>query len=327
MIENKNDNRLKKHFISVDWGTTNIRIRVIEYANSVIIEELIGNEGVKQTYQNWLKQNLSREEYYLNVLKEKLSLLSTPLQPDSPIVISGMASSSIGIIELPYTSLPVDLKGKSLYVSPLKPKNFHNPILLVSGLKTEDDVMRGEEVQIMGLALNDSDDKEALYVLPGTHSKHILVFNNTIVDFKTFITGELFDLLNNNSILSESVQSGELTSREYQAFYEGVAKSENALSLLHSLFNVRTKSLLKSSSKVENYYFMSGLLIGEELRSLKFKKYNKIYLCAEGVLLLLYQEAFKIYDLSQSLTVVSLDYTRKSIVVAHKMLLKVNMIY
>ncbi len=114
-----------------------------------------------------------------------------------------MASSSIGISELSYGEVPYDLIAGGLH-SELTPadRSFGRQILLVSGLKTNNDVMRGEETMLTGL---DFGNENVAVIFPGTHCKHVYVKNNIVIDFKTYMSGEFFDLLAHKSVLAKSV--------------------------------------------------------------------------------------------------------------------------
>jgi 2-dehydro-3-deoxygalactonokinase len=114
-----------------------------------------------------------------------------------PLVISGMAISSIGMINMPYENLPFSVTASTGYESRYQQNGA--PILLVTGVCSADDLMRGEETQMIGLyhtaELNNELPGNGIFVLPGTHSKHISVIDKSIVSIKTFITGELFHIL------------------------------------------------------------------------------------------------------------------------------------
>src|SRR5690606_21246449 len=118
-------------------------------------------------------------------------------------VLSGMASSSIGFKELPYKKLPVDLSGSDLNMMQLTPKDSRNPVTIVSGVQTENDVMRGEETKLIGWAYDlPHSNAEIKVLLPGTHPKHIVVQGKQCIHFETFMTGEFFHLLSQKSVLA-----------------------------------------------------------------------------------------------------------------------------
>ena len=213
-----------------------------------------------------------------------------------PCFISGMASSTIGIYSLPYADLPFQCDGEGLYMEKIKQSVLPNPIYLISGVRSQDDVMRGEETQLVGLH-QESDHRDIIYLLPGTHSKHIYVENNRVMGFHTFLTGELFDIICQNSLLRESVRKSPYNSTVNEAFISGIKQSSNNR-FLNDLFRIRTSDLFKERSKEENYYFLSGLLIGQELKHLKNHPADRIILGASGDLAALYQLAAEVFQVS-----------------------------
>ena len=124
--------------------------------------------------------------------------------------------------------------------------------------------MRGEETEILGLyeSLGTSAPSHAVVVLPGTHSKHVEVRDGAIIGFRTFMTGEVFDLMARQSVLRHSVE----VDSEWipEMFVEGV-KASVGQPLLSVLFQVRTRQVLRKLSPPSNTSFLSGLLIGAEL--------------------------------------------------------------
>lgn len=134
--------------------------------------------------------------------------------------------------------------------------------------------MRGEETQLIGCIseLKNEVDRQ-IFILPGTHSKHITVKNRQVTSFKTYMTGELFSLLSKNSVLSTAIEKA-ITS-DFKSFKEGVKHSTKS-NLLHSIFRVRTNHLFEIHTKKENFNYLSGLLIGTELLDL-LKTTAKIY--------------------------------------------------
>jgi 2-dehydro-3-deoxygalactonokinase len=223
----------------------------------------------------------------------------------APMILSGMASSSIGMMELPYHPLPLSLSGEDLEPAVLPATaDFPHAIVLVPGVRSGDDVMRGEETQLIGcagLARQEPTRQEPfgprrqdpasqpsegrLFILPGTHSKHILTHGGQAVGFDTYMTGEFFSLLSKQSILAASVEASPLS---FEAFIAGIDAVRNS-SILHSAFLVRTNQLFGNFSKADNYHYLSGLLIGEELKGLG--KLRPLTLVAVAPILRSYQLA------------------------------------
>ena len=273
-------------FISCDWGTSNFRLRVANRENLQILEELRSDLGISAVFQQWQqtgKEVATRLPFYQAILLgqiKQLSSRSALALEGLPLIISGMASSSLGMLELPYTELPLGISGHGLHKVILPATDrFPHEIVLVSGVKTADDVMRGEETQLIGClsdpqegigSLSSRPAEEGIYIFPGTHSKHIRVKEKKITGFTTYMTGEFFHLLSQKSILSGAVTAiAPSQEKEYwKSFEKGVEDSVEAGGLLHSSFLVRTNYLFGRWSGEENYTYLSGLLIGEELKGL-----------------------------------------------------------
>jgi 2-dehydro-3-deoxygalactonokinase len=181
-----------------------------------------------------------------------------------------MASSTIGLIDVPYKKLPFQTDGSDLEIRSLN-LNDPNPLIIISGARTDDDVMRGEETKIIGCAaLLKNDQQEQLIILPGTHPKHVVTKGRQVTSFKTFMTGEFFDLLSTKSILSASVEKGgDITDPlNHDSFTKGIRAAQSS-ELLHASFMVRTNQVIKNISGEQNFHYLSGLLIGSELKGLK----------------------------------------------------------
>ncbi|WP_395809891.1 2-dehydro-3-deoxygalactonokinase [Daejeonella sp.] len=283
---------MDKNILCCDWGTTSFRLRLVERQNYEVLAEYLTKDGVAGTFRNWKEQDeINRFDFYAEILKNSIKELAkkTSFILDTiPVIVSGMASSSIGMEELPYAELPFESNGSQASVKVFKDFNGKNaPLVLVSGLKSHEDVMRGEEAQLMGLLkLNEISiqaSEKIVFVFPGTHSKHITVKNRFVIDFQTFMTGEIYNILTEHSILKDSVLSGSGTvlmqPDEIKAFLKGVEISGTS-ALLHSLFTVRTGQLFGQFTKQQNSFYLSGLLIGSELRQLKDENYDRLVICS-----------------------------------------------
>lgn len=262
-------------FISVDWGTSVLRIRIVDANKKSIIAEVANPMGISSAFDLWKqsKQPVSKRiSFYQNILLEEIKKLeqktNAPLQ-HLPIIISGMASSSIGMKNLPYKEIPFSADGHDLNVEIIEANNDCNhTMLLISGARTAKDVMRGEETQLIG-SPNITGKEEHLYIFPGTHSKHSIVKNDEVKDIKTYMTGELFELLAKKSILSNSIEKADdlKDGKNLKSFEKGIDDSLH-LNILNSFFQVRINDLFNKLSKPENYCYLSGLLIGTELKDL-----------------------------------------------------------
>lgn len=286
-----------------DWGTTSLRLQLVEADTLKTRAKTSDGEGILATYRRWTASGQPASErlfFYLAVLRDCIHALES--QGGSslsgvPLVVSGMASSSIGMSPLPYRPLPLALDGSNLQWTVLPTSDdFLHPLLLVSGVSAKADVMRGEETLLVGaLADNPLKDQAAVVVLPGTHSKHVSIRNEQVEDFATYMTGEFFALLSQYSILADTVDSGGgldvLENRE--SFADGV-RDGAASNLLRECFSIRARHLLGTAIKNANYHRLSGLLIGAELGDLVKRKPEAVMLLSSPHLQLPYQLALHV---------------------------------
>jgi 2-dehydro-3-deoxygalactonokinase len=262
-------------FISCDWGTSALRLRIVDIDKMSVLAETLSTRGISGTFDWWKqsgKQENERLSFYQSILTEQIGKMGGEPEVSLsglPLIISGMASSNIGMMELSYKEAPFNADGHDLYIKTIEATDdFKHRTLMISGAKTADDAMRGEETQLIG-CLNDDDKEDQFFIFPGTHSKHIRVKNGEAVDVKTFMTGEFFELLSKKSILSSNVEESRdlFNAGNLKSFEQGVADSLHS-NVLHSSFLVRTNHLFGKLSKQENYCYLSGLLIGTELKEL-----------------------------------------------------------
>jgi len=257
-------------FLSCDWGTSNFRLRLLRTADVTVLAEVQTPAGVRQTAGT--ATGCAREQAFADYLAEQLAALRQrhPFDPAStPLAISGMASSTLGWRELPYAATPQPLDGSGLVVAPV---GGLGPTWLISGLRHGDDVMRGEETELLGLLHQPAWQPWAaagVVLLPGTHSKHVQARDGRVTGFRTYMTGELFEAISRHTILAHAVSEHHTLapdSPELAAFTAGV--HEAAEGLTHALFALRTNRLFDRCSPSANRARLSGLLIGAELLDL-----------------------------------------------------------
>jgi len=278
------------------------------------------NQGIASTFDAW-KENgaINRITFFRHILNKqvkRLAILVKKKLDNIPIILSGMASSSIGMEEVAYAKLPFSLNQPTLSLKHFSNNNiFANELFLYGGLRTDNDVMRGEEVQLLGIS-HLIHTQKCVCILPGTHSKHIWIENQKVVNFQTFMTGEIFQLLSAHSILKESVSPSNTFDKHHQVYFKnGILKAQSG-NFLNGLFCIRTNALLKGISEIDNYYYLSGLLIGQELRTLlNFK--GQLLLSCDKHLAALYQFALATVQLDKHLTLVTALDMEHCIPVAH----------
>lgn len=250
--------------ISVDWGTTALRIYLLA-ADGSVLDRRSSQQGL---------MGIAAQEF-ATVLQthcgDWLQRYGT-----LPAVLSGMVGSRQGWVEVPYVSCPAGLSELAHGLAAIDVPGFRS-VHIVAGVDTVDragvpDVMRGEECQVMG-ALAQLQLTGGTFILPGTHSKWVTVEAGKITSFQTFMTGEIFAVLKNHSILGRMMdQAGSSENDEMSAaFAHGIATSarpDGAGIWLHRLFSVRTLGLMGKLSAKDAAAYLSGLLIGWEMAAL-----------------------------------------------------------
>jgi 2-dehydro-3-deoxygalactonokinase len=308
------------NFLSCDWGTSAFRLRLVTVPDLTVVAEEVSDAGIAGTYQQWREnQDTDRINFYLRLIAENIQKLEKRLGlnlEQVPVVISGMASSSIGLLELPYQDLPFALDGSDVKTHFLAANPaFAHDLLLISGVRSEHDVMRGEETQLIGLITEQpAAGQEHIYIFPGTHSKHIRVMGSQAVAFKTYMTGEFFALLSQKSILSATVEpSGEVEDSAFSVSFQQGVKEAVGVNLLHAAFRVRTNNLFSRFGPQENYNYLSGLIIGSELQDL-LNKNTPISLVAGNQIQKYYTLALQTLDLADQVQVLPARWVDEAVV-------------
>ena len=292
-------------FLSCDWGTTSFRLRLVERATLKILAEESSKEGNAATAELWKQAGQPAEGrvgFYLAVVRRHAQALeaaaNTPLA-GVPVVISGMASSTLGMAELPYRPLPFAADGADLLTKTFGPTaDFPHAALLISGAQSADDVMRGEETQLVGCRFARTAE-EQLFLHPGTHAKHVTVQNGQATALRTYMTGEFFSMLSTKGILAASVaEGGKLDEGNHLAWFEKGVLASAGGHLLHNAFLVRTNDLFGKATRSENYFFLSGLLIGSECRDLLARLPARLTLAGEPVLVASYGAALRVLGIA-----------------------------
>jgi 2-dehydro-3-deoxygalactonokinase len=230
-------------FIAIDWGTTNCRAYALDGGT-----HSIPDGGIL---------SLSRDDYP-PILQHIRESLGDP-QAHLPILISGMAGSNRGWIEAPYVPCPASVA--QIAAAAIAVPGQRN-VFIASGVRSAPDqaadVMRGEETQIFGHA-----QATGFFCLPGTHTKWAVQRDGRIIEFATTMSGEMFHLLREHSILKTSMPAQD--AQDQDAFLAGVAASKNG-TFLRSVFSVRARSLLDGLGADHAFSYLSGLVIGEDVR-------------------------------------------------------------
>jgi 2-dehydro-3-deoxygalactonokinase len=238
--------RWTEGFIAVDWGTTNRRAYVVD-ASGHPGAEFEDSKGVLSVGNGGFPAAVAE-------IRDRLG--------DKPLLLAGMVGSNRGWVDAPYVPCPAGIEdlAKGL-VWPSEREAIVPGVSFIGNGRA--DVMRGEEVQLLGAVAAGTIDQNALVCHPGTHNKWTLLRHGKIASFQTVMTGELFSLLKQHSILADLLK-GEAEPND--SFRAGARHAWSNDDLLAELFSVRARVLLKQAPADDPASYASGLLIGNDVR-------------------------------------------------------------
>lgn len=261
--------------LAVDWGTSSLRGALLD-ADGHALQERSFPRGILTVAPGGFPAALQE-------------CFGDWLAPDVLCLISGMAGSKQGWREAPYCACPAGLPDLAARLEWLQP----GLIAIVPGLSIEQngvpDVMRGEETQIFG-ALRLFGLDEATLVLPGTHSKWVNVSKSRVTAFTSWMTGEFYALLSQYSILSRNLPE-EQSALDANAFDRGLSTAQQGPGLLHTAFSARTLALFNRIEADALPSYLSGLVIGEELKAQPLRRGQTVLVIGAEALTLRYERA------------------------------------
>ena len=236
--------------IGLDWGSTHLRAYRYD-GQGQVLEKRALPYGIRQLPEGGFPAAFEQ---------------AVAQWGDVPVLACGMVGSRNGWLEVPYLDTPtsVDRLAGALTTLNAAGRTLH----LVPGLRdpSRPDVMRGEETQVVGVLVQSPEiARHGCLLLPGTHSKWVSLRDGEVTGFATVMTGELFALLTQHSILGASLPPAV---DDEHAFRRGVgtARDSGAAGALSRLFSARTLMLDGSLAATSVADYLSGLLIGDELR-------------------------------------------------------------
>ena len=291
-------------WIAVDWGTSSFRAYLIK--NNIVSDRIETKDGMKFINNN------SFEKTFISLVENWLDDYQT-----IEVLASGMVGARQGWSEAPYQETPCNLNN----IKFILPKINDNRITLkiFSGISQIDqpDVMRGEETQVAGF-FNDNPNFEGSVCLPGTHSKWIKVKDQNLVKFQTFMTGELFEVISQNTVLMHSVKSNKTDQEELLKSVDLIFKNPSLFG--NALFKLRADDLINSRNKIIYKSRLSGYLLGLELLgSIDYWKKSKIALIGNKELNKLYSYVLKdrvssiVFYEAEDMTLKGLKYFKEKI--------------
>lgn len=243
---------LQTPVVGFDWGTTHRRAYALD-TQGVCVREIHDSQGA-----------LASKGQFPTVLASALEQLQVV---PKLVIMAGMVGSALGWHEVPYVdeSVPLAELARHLYV--VNDAQSQVPCLIVPGYRVRNqwgqpDVMRGEETQLLGAVA--AGHRSGWFVLPGTHSKWVELKDGHVVQLRTYMTGELYDLLRQHGTIAAAIGSAP-DNWDASAFAEGVrVAGQGALS--HQIFSCRARVVCGDMPAGSTKAYLSGLLIGSELQ-------------------------------------------------------------
>jgi 2-dehydro-3-deoxygalactonokinase len=312
--------------IALDWGTTNLRAFLLDAAGGIMA----------QREKPWgiLSLPAPADAGGFDAALEGVAGDWLAAQPQAPLIAGGMVGSAQGWREVPYVDCPAGARDLACRMASVATA-CGRELLLVPGIlsnlpDTLPDVIRGEETQVFGALASMAPAAPATcFVLPGTHSKWVLVRDGRIVLFATYMTGELYANLIRHSILGRLMSAPENgeggagfgaggSGTGAQAVAQGgaaaaaflqalaLARASGPGDLMRHLFTARSMNLAGRLSASVLADYLSGLLIGHELvsalawRARHIGPEAPIVLIGEATLLARYRAALPAFGLAAS---------------------------
>jgi 2-dehydro-3-deoxygalactonokinase len=243
--------------IAIDWGTSSFRAYRLA-GDGAVIERRATGRGILTVEAGGFPAVLDA------------AIGDWAAAGERRVVLGGMVGSRQGWVEAPYVDCPAgapEIAAAMLrldWQSALGVEAWLAPGLVCRGEGGVPDVMRGEEVQILG-ALGMLANRSGLVCLPGTHSKWARVRDGWIESFATHMTGEVFAVLRHHSILGRLMPDGDAAISDERWFAAGLRRAAEPGGLLHHLFGVRARGLMGEIPAEGLADYLSGILIGHEL--------------------------------------------------------------
>lgn len=262
---------LPRRYIAVDWGTSHLRAYLCQLPDEPVAADNAVPAPVIQLAMVTGPGVCKISSDFASTLQQALACWQAEYGA-LPVLMAGQIGSSIGWHETAY--LPCPVQPSEIATGGYQFISLAMPIRILPGLccrlpNQQFDVMRGEELQILGfLQLQPQFGQgQHLLCLPGTHTKWVLLRDGVIEYFKTAMTGELFDLLSHHSVLIQQPCAGDIV--DWPAFDLGCEFTlfADAGNLVHGLFSVRTRQLFAGQTHSQACAYLSGMLIGSDVRA------------------------------------------------------------
>lgn len=265
------------YIATVDGGTTNTRVFI--WHNGHIIGEASAPVGVRNTAIDGM--NAALVAAVRQVLCEAVSQAGIDIADISLILAAGMLTSNVGLLEIPHITAPAGLEELAgAMVCTAIPDIAEQPIWCIPGVKTIRkqseaekktavmDMMRGEETEAIGLLLSVHPDRRAVFVLPGSHNKYVLVDEmQRIQGCMTTLAGEILRSLTFDTVLSDTVCRSFASEFDEASFLQGVSDRET-YGFLRAAFMTRIRGMFCGDTPLRAQNYLLGIVLADDMHAL-----------------------------------------------------------
>ncbi|WP_407310621.1 2-dehydro-3-deoxygalactonokinase [Pseudomonas sp. nanlin1] len=259
--------------IALDWGTSSLRAYRLG-PNGRVLEERSRALGIMQlpSAPRQIAGHHCQDGFELALDEACGDWLQA--HPQVPLIACGMVGSAQGWREAAYCPTPARVADLGASLLPIDTLRGHRlyvvPGVIEAGALPN--VMRGEETQVLGLLQQRNAagaSGELLIGLPGSHSKWVRLVDGCIEHFDTFMTGEVYAALCSHTLLGRTQRpSAQFAQAAFERGVQVAASAQGDLGPLSNMFSARTLGLTGQLPGEQQADYLSGLLIGHELRAL-----------------------------------------------------------
>lgn len=276
------------YYITIDAGTTNTRLYLVKEGNNDVVAQSKKSFGIRNVAMSGSKSSFKNE---LSIAFREI-LTNNHCEPSniSFIVASGMITSNLGLLEVPYVTSPSTVndlaKGAIIKKWPLF---FNIPFIFIPGVRNSVpnlgaqnkfmdlnafDVMRGEEVETLGLLEQISLGNKGLVILPGSHMKYILVDKQTILSSLSTLSGEMLSALQTGTILASSLEGDLVKTIDVDLLCQGF-QAARSYGLSRALYHIRLSQLFEELEVDERANYFVGAVLAEDVKALEMSYLNE----------------------------------------------------
>lgn len=256
-----------------DSGTTNTRVYLLDGLR--IADQKSVQIGSRDSALHNDRSVLIRE--LKRLYDEILAHNGLTEQQAGEIYMSGMVSCPSGLVEIEHLSTPVDCATLKKAIVPYFERDFFGrTVQIIPGIKTLaqgaqatlDTVefvnnMRGEETEIFGILHRCPRlaRGNAIIILPGSHTQVAFLRDGSIVDISSNITGELYNAIVCETILSSSLAGNTTSEIDPELVCKGYTNL-HTYGFNRALYIVRSMMLFTQATLEQRRSYMEGVLNG-----------------------------------------------------------------